>query len=168
MDIVELLLASGFALLVVLVGWSNQITSRSKETRELEQEFITKAKMKRKDYKDLINKGKSAEKSISALIDFLYSKREESEINVFDKVTKIKKDLPVLNKKYSNRFWILLITSISFMISGIAYCLLPEQYNFYSIPLNILFIILMIINLVTTYSLEKRYSENISKAMEDL
>lgn len=168
MDIIELLLASGFALLVVLVGWSNQITIRSKETRELEQEFITKAKMKRKDYKDLINKGKSAEKSISALIDFLYSKREESEINVFDKVTKIKKDLPVLNKKYSNRFWILLITSIFFMISGIAYYLLPEPYNFYSIPFNILFIILMIINLVTTYSLEKRYSENISKAMEEL
>jgi len=168
MDVTGFLLASGFALLVVLVGWSNQITTRSKETRELEQEFISKAKVKRQDYKNILNKGKSAEKSISALIDFLYSKRDESDIRAFDKITKIKKDLPSLNKKYANRFWILLITSISLIISGIGSYFLPETYRIYVVLFNMIFVIMMIINLITTYTLEKRYSENIYKAMEDL
>jgi len=162
------LLASGFALLVVLVGWSNQITIRSKETRDLEQEFIIKAKIKDKDYKNMINKGKSAEKSISSLINFLYSKRGESEIKAFEKITKIKKDLPLLNKKYANRFWILLITSISFIISGVGSYYLLEAYKIYVIFFNLIFIFMMIINLVSTYTLEKRYSENIHEAMEEL
>ena len=51
MDIESFLLTSGFALIVVLIGWSNQITTRSKETRELEQEFIQKAKVKSQKYK---------------------------------------------------------------------------------------------------------------------
>ena len=168
MDIEGFLLASGFALLVVLVGWTNQITSRSKETRDLEQDFIAKAKIKRKDYKSMINKGKSAEKSILALVDFLYSKRDESDIIAFDKITKIKKDIPLLNKKYANRFWILLITSISFIVSGISASYFFEQYKIYFSLFNMVFVILMIINLVTTYRLEKNYSENIYKTMEEL
>jgi len=168
MDIEGFLLASGFALLVVLVGWSNQITTRSKETRDLEQDFITTAKVKRKDYKSMINKGESAEKSISALVDFLYSKREKTEIIAFDKITEIKKDLPLLNQKYANRFWILLITSISLIISGIGAYYLPEAYKIYAVFINLVFVVLMIVNLVSTYKLEKRYSENIHKAMEKL
>ena len=167
MDIEGFLLASGFALLVVLVGWSNQMTSRSKETRDLEQEFIAKAKLKREDYKDIVNK-KSVEKSIYALVNFLYSNRKESEIEAFDKITKIRKNLPMLDKKYSNRFWILLITSISLMISGIASYYLPERYKIYAVLLNTTFVVLMIVNLVTTYNLEKRYSANIRKTMEEL
>jgi hypothetical protein len=168
MDIEGFLLTSGFALIVVLVGWSNQITSKSKETRELEQEFIQKAKVKRKDYKSMINKGKSAEKSISALVNFLYSKREDSEIKAFDKITKIKKDLPLLNKKYSNRFWILLVTALSLIISGIGSFYVPGEYKVYLIFFNMLFVIIMVFNLVTTYILEKRYSENIYRVMEEL
>jgi uncharacterized membrane protein len=167
MDIEGFLLTSGFALLVVLVGWSNQITNRSRETRELEQEFIDKARMKRKDYKKIINK-KSAEKSIYALVDFLYSKREESEIDAFDKITKIRKDLPLLNKKYSHRFYILLITSISLIVSSVCAYYLPEQYKIYTILGNLIFFIMMIVNLIATNNLEKRYSENIHKTMEEL
>ncbi len=167
MDIEGFLLTAGFALLVVLVGWSNQITSRSKETRELEQEFIAKAKMKRTDYKDIVEK-KSAEKSIHALVDFLYSKREESEIEAFDKITKIRKNLPMLDKKYSDRFWILLITSISLMGSGVACYYLPDFYKIYAVLFNMIFVIVMIINLITTYNLENKYSANIRRAMEEL
>lgn len=167
MDIEGFLLTAGFALLVVLVGWSNQITSRSKETRDLEQEFIAKAKMKRKDYKEIVNK-KSGEKSIYALVDFLYSKREESEIEAFDKITKIRKSLPKLDKKYSDRFWILLITSISFIISGLSGYFFLEPYKIYVVLFNMVFVILMIVNLITTYNLENKYSANIRKAMEEL
>jgi len=168
MDIESFLLTSGFALIVVLIGWSNQITTRSKETRELEQEFIQKAKVKRKDYKNLINKGKSPEKSISALVNFLYSKRDDSDIKVFDKINKIKKDLPLLNKKYSNRFWILLLTSISFIISGIGSFYLLEIYKIYLLLFNLIFVIIMLYNLITTHFHEKEYYENINEAMEDL
>ena len=167
MDIEGFLFTSGFALLVVLVGWLNQITSRSKETRDLENEFIEEAKVKRKDYKDIVNK-KSAEKSIYALVDFLYSKREESQIETFDKISKMKKDLPILDKKYSNRFWILLITSISLIISGIVCYFLPEPYKIYTVLFNMIFVILMIVNLIRTYNLEKKYLANIREVMEEL
>jgi hypothetical protein len=168
MDIEGFLLASGFALLVVLVGWSNQITSRSKETKDLEQDFIAKAKVKDKDYKDMINRGESTEKSISALVDFLYSRTDESDIKAFDKITKIKKDLPILNKKYANRFWILLVTSISLIVSGISAYYLPDKIKFYLVFFNLIFFIVMIVNLINTYLLERRYSNNIFKTMEEI
>jgi len=167
-DVESFLLTSGFALIVVLIGWSNQITTRSKETRELEQEFIQNAKVKRKDYKNMINKGKSPEKSISSLVNFLYSNRDDSDIKAFDKITKIKKDLPLLNKKYSNRFWILLLTSISLLFSGIVALYILEEYKIDLVFFNLIFVMVMIYNLITTYTLEKRYYGNIHRAMEEL
>jgi len=51
MDVAGFLFASGFALLVVLLGWSSQITSKSKETKGIENKFLEKAKIKRPDFK---------------------------------------------------------------------------------------------------------------------
>lgn len=168
MDIEGFLLASGFTLIVVLIGWSNQITTRGKETREIEQDFLVKAKLKSKEYKKILNKKSSVESSISALVDFLYSKRDEEDIKIFNRITKIKKDLPNLNKKYAHRFWILLITAISLISSGIVSYFFAQQYKIYALAFNLIFVIIMIMNLITTYNLERKYSENISKIMEDL
>jgi hypothetical protein len=115
MDIEGYLLASGFALLVVLLGWANQITSKSKETKDLEGDFLKKAKLKKSDYKKIVSEGGATEESFKALVDFLYTKKEE-DLEIFDKIKHIKEDIDKLDDHYSWRFWVLLCMSICFFL----------------------------------------------------
>ena len=66
MEVEGFLLASGYALMIVLLGWASQITSRNKETRELETKFLAKTKLKRPDYKRMIKEKGATEDSFSA------------------------------------------------------------------------------------------------------
>ena len=167
MDVKGLLLTSGFALLIVLLGWANQITSKSKETKELESEFLNKAKLKRKDYQKIIKEQGAKEDSFSALVDFLYSKEEE-DVEIFEKIKNIKTNLETLDKKYSRRFWILLCMSISLFITGIASFFLSADYKPLILCINLIFIVAVFCNLVKVHNLEKKYTKNISEAMEKL
>jgi len=167
MDIEGFLLASGFALLVVLLGWANQITSKSKETKELEGDFLAKAKLKRDDYKKMINEGGATEDSFTAVVDFLYSSEEENVV-IFDKINRVKEDLQSLDTKYSWRFWILLLMSISLFVSGTVALFLAPAYKLWVLIPNSIFVIIVFCNLVKVHNLEKRYIKNISEAMEKL
>lgn len=167
MDIEGFLLASGFALLVVLVGWANQITSRSKEAKDLEADFLKKAKLKRTDYKKMINEGGATEDSFTAVVDFLYS-AEEDNVVVFDKIKRVKEDLQSLDKKYSWRFWILLLMSISLFVSGTLAFFISPAYKLWALAPNLIFVILVFHNLIKIHNLEKRYTKNIYEAMEKL
>jgi len=106
MDVAGFLFASGFALLVVLLGWSSQITSKSKETKGIENKFLEKAKIKRPDFKKIINKSNYTEESFSKLVEFLYSgkKDKEKDIKIYQKIEIIYKDLIALDKRYNWRF----------------------------------------------------------------
>jgi len=169
MDIEGFLFASGFALMVVLLGWASQITSKSKETRELEADFLEKAKVKRPDYKRIINKAGSTEDSFFALVDFLYAKeRKKEDIEIFEKIKVVKSDLEKLDKKYSWRFWVLIWMSISFFITGIIAFFLPRRDEFWAAFPNLIFAVLVFVNLIKVHNLEKRYTKNIREAMEKL
>ncbi len=167
MDIEGFLLASGFALLVVLVGWANQITSKSKEMKDLEADFLKKAKLKRRDYKKIVNEGGATEDSFNALVDFLYTKKEE-DLEIFDKIKQIKEDIDKLDDHYSWRFWLLLSMSICFFITGTIVFFLPLNEKFLGIIPNLIFVLLVFVNLIKVHNLEKRYTKNISDAMEKL
>jgi len=167
MDIEGSLLTSGFALLVVLVGWANQITSRSKETKDLEADFLKKAKLKRSDYKKIVNEGGATDDSFTALVDFLYTKKED-DLQIFEKIKLIKADIEKLDTKYSRRFWLLLCMSICLFVSGCIAFFLPQKQKFFSLLPNLFFIVLVFINLIKVHNLEKRYTKNISEAMEKL
>jgi hypothetical protein len=170
MDVSGFLLASGFALLVVLLGWANQITSKSKETKELEAQFLEKAKFKKGDYKKIINEKGSTEDSFSALIDFLYSskKDKQEDVEIFEKIENIKKDLASLDNLYGWRFWILLFMSTSLFVTGVTAFFLSPNYKLWALAPNGIFIIIVFCNLVKVYNLEKRYTINISESMEKL
>ena len=167
MDIMGFLLASGFALLIVLLGWASQITSKSKETKELEAVFLEKAKLKRADYKKIISEGGTTEDSFIAVVDFLYSS-EEDNVVVFDKIKRVKEDLQSLDRKYNWRFWILLFMSMSLFLSGAVAFFLCECYKLYTLLPNSIFVVVVFCNLITIHNLEKKYVRNISKAMEKL
>lgn len=167
MDIEGFLLASGFALMVVLVGWASQITSKSKETKELEGEFLKKAKLKKPDYQKMINDGGATDDSFTAAVDFLYS-AEEKNVDVFNKIKRVKEDLQSLDKKYSWRFWMLLFMSISLFASGIVAFFISPTYKLWTLVPNSIFVIIVFCNLIKVHNLEKRYTENIYEAMEKL
>lgn len=168
MNIEGFLLGAGFALIVVLSGWSSQITSKRKETRELEREFLGKAKIKNKEYKKIVDKKNFTKDSFFLLIDFIYSETEEENIELFEKIKKIKEKIPKLNKKYSNRFWTLVFFSISLFITGGFSYFSPENYKVIAFIPNIVFIIIIFFNLISTYILENKYNGEISEAIEDL
>lgn len=167
MDIEGFLLASGFALLVVLVGWANQITSKSKETKDIEADFLKKAKLKRDDYKKLVNEKGSTDDSFKTLVNFLYTKKEE-DLQIFEKIKFIKADIERLDKKYSGRFWILLLMSACFFITGIVAFFLSLDQKIWVILPNLIFVLFVFVNLIEVHNLEKRYTKNISDAMEKL
>jgi len=173
MDVEGFLLASEFALLVVLLGWASQITSKSKDTKELEGEFLEKAKLKKEDYKKIINEKGSSEDSFSALVDFLYSDKKnkkdtEEDVEIFEKIESIKKDLTSLDSMYGRRFWILLFMSLSFLLSGsTAFFLAPDNKLWALVP-NLIFVVIVFVNLIKVYNLEKRFTKNISEVMEKL
>lgn len=167
MDIEGFFLASGFALLVVLLGWASQITSKSKETKELEGEFLKKARLKRNDYKKMINEGGTTEDSFSAAIDFLYSTEEEN-VEIFEKIKRVKEDLHKLDDKYGWRFWVLLFMSITLFLCGLIGLFLPSQQKLWTLIPFFIFVIVVFWNLVQVHNLESRYIDNISEAMEKL
>jgi hypothetical protein len=167
MDIDGFLLASGFALLVVLVGWANQMTSKSKETKDIEVDFLKKAKLKRADYKKIVDEGGSTDDSLKTLVNFLYTKKEE-DLQIFDKIKLIKADIEKLDNKYSRRFWILLLMSVFFFITGIVSFFLPLNQKIWALFPNLIFVLFAFINLINVHNLEKRYTNNISEIMEKL
>lgn len=167
MDFAGFLLASGFALLVVLLGWADQITSKSKDVKDLEEDFLKKAEFKRGDYKTIIKEGGATEGSFSALVGFLYSKKEK-DVEIFEKIKEIKIGISSLDTKYGRRFWILVWMSASLFVTGIIALLIPNDYKIWVLSPNLIFVVLVFNNLITVHSLEKQYKKNISETMEKL
>ena len=167
MDIAGFLLASGFALVVVLLGWANTITTKSKETKDLEDDFLEKAKLKKSEYKKMIEEGGATDDSFAAVVNFLYSDQEDNVV-IFEKIKRIRDELKSLDVKYGRRFWILLFMSISFLVSGIVAFFLDPAYQLWALVPSFIFVVVVICNLITVHNLEKKYIENISEAMRKL
>ncbi len=169
MDISGFLLTSGFVLLVVLLGWSNIITSKSKETKDLEAEFLKKANLKSADYKSIIDKAGSTKESLNMLVEFLYSRtREQVHIEVFERIKQVKKEIKYLDKEYSWRFWLLLITTGILFITGVKSLFLETGNKNIALLPNAFTVILLFKNLITVHLLENKYSENMYQIMEKL
>lgn len=167
MDIEGFLFATGFALLVLLLGWADQITSKSKETQELEDKFLEVTKLKRDDYKKMVREGGTTENSFIAAVDFLYT-AEEKNVDVYNKINKIKDDLKKLDAIYGHRFWILLSMSAMLFISGIIAFFLEPSRKLWSLFPNLLFVVAIFLNLIRVHSLEENYTRNIRDVMEKL
>lgn len=167
MDIEGYLLGSGFALLVVLLGWANQITSKSKETKDLEADFLKNGKVKRTDYKKIVRDRGATEDSFKALVNFLYSE-EKDNVAIFEIIVNIKSDLSKLDKQYRFRFWILTCLSICLFVTGVMAFFFEEPFKSWLLLPNLALIISVFINLISVYNLEKRHIKNIHDVMEKL
>jgi hypothetical protein len=166
-DFSGFLLGSGFALLVVLLGWADQITSKSKETRDLEADFLRNGKVKRNDYKMMVEQRGSTKDSFNALVDFLYS-AEKDNVEIFEIILNIRRDITKLDKQYRFRFWILTCLSIYLFLSGIISFFIEDPYKFWLLFPSLVLVALIYVNLIKTYNLENRHNKNIRDVMEKL
>jgi len=167
MDIEGYLLGSGFALLIVLLGWADQITSKSKETKDLEADFLRNGKVKRADYKKMVGRRGSTEDSFNALVNFLYS-AEKDNIEIFEIIVNIRRDIAELDKQYRFRFWILTFLSIYLFATGILAFFIKESFKFWLLLPNLALVSFIYVNLIRIYCLENRHNKNIHDVMEKL
>jgi len=166
-DIEGYLLASGFALLIVLLGWADQITSKSKETKDLEADFLRNGKVKRVDYKKMVEGRGTTEDSFNALVDFLYS-AEKDNVEIFEIIVNIRKDIAELDRQYRFRFWLLTCLSIYLFLAGMLAFFIAGTLKVWLLLPNLLLVIVVFINLINIYMLETRHNKNIRGAMEKL
>lgn len=169
MDVSGFLLASGFALLVVLLGWSKEITTKSKETKDLEIEFLKKANIRSAEYKSIIDKAGSTKESFNMLVEFLYSKkREEVDIEIFEKIRQVRKEITDLDKLYNWRFWLLLITTAFLFVTGTRSLFLTSNLKNIALIPDAFTVILIFKNLIDIRILENKYLANVYQIMEKL
>ena len=167
MDIEGYLLGSGFALLIVLLGWADQITSKRKETKDLEADFLKNGKVKRADYQKIVKQRGATEDSFNALVDFLFSE-EKDNIEIFEIIVNIRNDLAKLDKQYRFRFWMLTCLSIYLFLSGVLAYFIKDAYKFWLLLPNLVLVSLVFLNLIKIYNLENRHNKNIRDVMEKL
>lgn len=167
MDITGYLLGSGFALLIVLLGWADQITSKNKETKELEADFLRNGKIKRADYKKMVEGKGVTRDSFNTLIDFLYS-AETDNVEILEIIVNIKKDMIVLDRQYRHRFWLLVGLSIYLFLAGISAIFVSDPHKLWLLVPDILLVALIFANLIKIYVLESRHNRNIHSIMEKL
>ena len=167
MDIAGYLLGSGFALLIVLLGWADQITSKNKETKDLETDFLRNGKIKRVNYKKMVEGKGATQDSFDALIDFLYSAEKEN-VEIFELIVNTRKDMIVLDRQYRYRFWMLTCLSIYLFLAGILALFVAETYKLWLLAPNALLVALIFVNLIKIYVLETRHNRNIHNIMEKL
>jgi hypothetical protein len=167
MDIGGYLFGSGFGLLIVLLGWGDQLTTKNQETKDLQEQFRKKARLHKEDLQGMIADGGATEQSFSAMVDFLFSK-EEKHLELFEKLKGIKKDLVALDKRYNRRYWLLTSLSLTLFTTGIISLLISADYKFWLLAPSLLLIALVFVNLIGVYNLEKKYTKNLNKAMESL
>lgn len=164
MDVAGYLLGSGFGLLIVLLGWANQITSKNKQTKDLESQFLKKARVRQEDYRRMVDEGGATEESLDSLIQFLFTK-EEGDLEAFSRIQAVKKKIDTLDRKYSQRFWLLTSLSILLFGSGIGALLTPREYNLWMLSPSLVLIAFVFVNLVAVYNIEKKYTKDLNEVM---
>jgi hypothetical protein len=167
MDIEGYLFGSGFGLLIVLLGWANQLTTKNQETKDLENQFLKKAKLLRSDFQKMINEGGASEDSFDKLMDLLFS-TERDHVRAFVKIKAIRSDVALLEKKYGRRFWLLTFLSILLFLTGIVSIMTPPEYKLWMLAPSFILIAFVFLNLIAIYRIEKRYTQTLNDAMEIL
>ena len=167
MDIAGYLFGSGFGLLIVLLGWANQLTTKNQETKDLQEQFRKKARLRKEEFHGMMENGGATEESFNAMVDFLFTK-EEKHLELFEQLKEIRKNLAALDKKYNRRYWLLTSLSLTLFASGIISILTAAEYKSCLLIPGLLLVALVFVNLIGVYNLEKRYTKNLNKAMETL
>lgn len=176
-DISSIFLGAGFALLIALLAWGNQIRLPREEIRNLEEKCRKSFKFKKKDIEGILDKKEQYTKyqniSYRERIKILIHAVDEGRINQPEQIEALK----TLNKNheickklkllYNIRFNLSVALLLLFFIFGILlvylnnYYIVFQNYNFYlkngMIYVITIFCVVIIINIVKIYQLEATF-----------
>jgi len=117
------LLGGGFALLIALLGWSDQIRGTQERTRIQEREFLDTYNFRWEHFRSLIRTSESpnAETRLAAVLRILGSGGLTNQVDVllledFEHLDDIRYKL---ENSYSIRYWCVFIASVEMLITGI-------------------------------------------------
>lgn len=117
----EFLIGTGIALLLVLIGWSEQIKSWHKDTREAERDFSRERNIKWNKIRPLLRTNTSAIKKLKALNALLKEKslQEVQDVNIIGKFISLDKKRAEIESLYKIKYRLIFALTISFFLSGI-------------------------------------------------
>jgi len=177
------LLGYGFAVVLALISWSDNIKDIQKETREIETEFAKKKGTSYTKIRIILSqqRGISLEKRIDSLISFFRKTGPDREIDEILTVIKEFRQLFELRVKLENyiqlKFRMIVILAFYFIISGVAACCISNTCYVYVFKIKVLveylFIILLIpyfifllFYLIFLNKKELFYREKLSETLE--
>jgi hypothetical protein len=118
----EFLLTAGFALLLLLVGWSDQLRELRSSTRDVERQFLKRIRGQTDQFRKLFNKNKTtleAERLEASLVILGKALKADSHGNNLYSVIELSKRMQILDALYSLRFWTMLGLATELLLGGI-------------------------------------------------
>jgi uncharacterized membrane protein len=169
----ELLIGAGFALLIALLAWSDQILSLHKETIEAEDTLEKKRSLNWRIIKVLLRKKPEPELILATLNEMLTKESEDSLediqiIQTFINLDEKAKGLRFLNKV---KYILVVILTFSFFIGGVATLFINSSstFNIFGFTINhniIPFVICVLFSLfILVYIVILNFKENNYRTM---
>ncbi len=116
----EFLIGTGVILLLVLIGWSEQIKSWHKDTVEAERDFSMKRNIKWEKIRPLLRAQTSPIKKLKALNALLKEEtlQEVQDVNIIGKFISLDKERGKIESLYKIKYKLIFALTISFFLSG--------------------------------------------------
>lgn len=125
------LIGTGMALLLVLIGWSEQVKSWHKDTIEAEKEFSKSHNLKWKEIRPLIRTETLPVKKLKALNKLLIKKslKEVQDVKIIEKLLTLDKERNQLENFYRIKYKLIFIMTILYFSSGIINYFIKDNHK---------------------------------------
>lgn len=113
------LFASGFGLFLALLAWGDQIRGMTRETRELERDFLQKHKLTREQFKRALGASSPTER-LHGLAEIMHSGKLKtvSEIEALGDFEEWLSLSDGLRRLHSQKYWLALALAVSLFLAG--------------------------------------------------
>lgn len=114
------LFGSGLAFFIALLGWSEQIRSTGKETREVEAKFLQKHKIEKSELLRIV-RATNPEEQLEALTQLMTSGKLKTvpDVEVLGMFERWNRMLSKLEKYYTYKYDLTIVLTICMFLSGI-------------------------------------------------
>lgn len=177
----EFLIGASLALLLALLAWSDAISTLHKDTLELERDFSQNRKLDLRRIRTIIRTEGTLAKRITALNKLINSAKlkDVEDINIIELLTNLDSDRHLLEKKYKIKFWLVIVLTYAFLISGIINYFIADTYSFSIFSLIIktefisIFFCIILLHLILIYvvclnNFENKYKEKIKNLTDKI
>jgi hypothetical protein len=147
----QFLIGTGIALLMVLIGWSEQIGNLHKDTMEVEKEFSNDRKVKWSKIRPLIRSNSTPEQKLKALNIIVEESnfQDTKDIDIMGKLSELDEKRCQLESLYNIKYILILCLTSLFFISGTINYFISASCKtnlfWFEIPTEFIFIFICVI-----------------------